>query len=469
MKKITALLIILLLAHPAGFSQNFSSLERSTIEVAEKVGKSVVAISGLFKEKAKAFSFGSPFGNSEVSLSERFFEEFFGSFPENEHRRMGLGSGLIISEDGHILTNEHVIFGANQIKVTLSDGRQFKAEIKGADRRSDLAVIKIESEGLTPAKLSDSDKLKIGNWVIAVGNPFGFAIEHPEPSINLGLISALHRYVPALGPREASYEDLIQTDAVINPGNSGGPLVNLKGEVIGINTAIVTATGAYSGIGFAIPSNKAKSILDKLLKGEKIEYGWLGANIQDLNDDLRNYFGIKEREGIIVLKVYDDSPAQAAGLNEGDLILNLAGESIKATRDLSRVVASSKLGEILSLKIIRSGKNMDLKVTISKMPEDIEEVKSLDQHPKVSFRDISVSDINQVLKRKFRIKPEAGVVIVNITDGSLADKSGLIVGDVITKIENETIKNIADFKAAGEKTKGTCLIKTSRGYFVLKK
>lgn len=468
MKKIAALSIIFLFTALQSFSQSFDSLERLTIEAAEKSGRSVVSISGLFKEKAKAFSLGFPFDKTQNDPSEMFFEEFFGSFPEGDYRRMGLGSGVIISKDGRILTNEHVIFGASQIKVRLSDGRQFKAKVKGADKRSDLAVLTIEAQDLTPAKLADSDKLQVGNWVIAVGSSFGFVIENPQPTANIGVVSALHRYMPILGPREIGYENLIQIDASINPGNSGGPLVNLKGEVVGINTAIITATGSYYGIGFAIPSNKAKSILDKILKGEKIEYGWLGANIQNLNDDLRNYFDVKAREGIMVLKVYKDSPAQKGGLKEGDLILNFNGESIKTARDLSRMVSLSKIDEVIPLQVIRSGGNLVLNIQITKMPQDIEEVESLDQQPKVLFRGMSVGDINPVLRRKFRIKVDQGVVVADIEDGSLADKSGLIVGDLIANIENEVISNLAAFKTVTEKIKGTCLIKTSRGYFVLK-
>jgi len=239
---------------------------------------------------------------------------------------------VIIDKDGYILTNEHVVSDATQVKVKLSDGREFDAETKGVDKRIDLAVIKINAKNLPVAKLGDSDELKIGQWVLAIGNPFGFAIENPEPTVTVGVVSALGRYLPVLGRRDRGYDDFIQTDAAINPGNSGGPLVNLKGEVIGINTAIITTSGGYQGLGFAIPINKAKKVIDKLAKGEKISYGWLGVNIQDLNEDLRNYFGIKEKEGVIVLKVYKDSPAEKGGIKEGDLILSFKSQPVKTTR-----------------------------------------------------------------------------------------------------------------------------------------
>ncbi|HDN85752.1 MAG TPA: trypsin-like serine protease, partial [Candidatus Omnitrophica bacterium] len=264
-------------------AQSIRDLEEATIKVAEKVGKAVVSISTVVRKKMGRWEFEPPF---EDEFFRRFFEEFFGEFPR-ERKEIGLGSGVIIDKDGYILTNEHVIQGAEEIKVRLPDGREFKAEVKGVDKRSDLAVIKINAHNLPVAELGDSDNLKIGQWVVAIGNPFGFAIESPQPTVTVGVISALHRYLPRIGKRERFYDDLIQTDAAINPGNSGGPLVDLNGKVIGINVAIITTSGGYEGIGFAIPINRAKRILGKLIRGEKILYGWLGITIQDLNEDLR--------------------------------------------------------------------------------------------------------------------------------------------------------------------------------------
>lgn len=458
------------------YSQDLSVLNKSTIEVSANVGKSVVSISSVVKERIDSKLYlGSPFGDDlQDDFFRRFFEEFFGENPEREYKRMGLGSGIIIDKDGYILTNEHVVSGASEIKVKLSDGREFNAEIKGSDFRSDLAIIKVEAKDLPAIKLGDSDKLKIGEWVLAIGNPFGFAIENPEPSVTVGVISALGRYVSALGRRERSYDDLIQTDAAINPGNSGGPLVNLNGEVVGINTAIITTSGGYQGIGFAIPVNKAKKNLAKLLKGEKILYGWLGVSIQDLNEDLRNYFGVKEREGVIVLKVYKDSPAEKASFKEGDLILSFNNQIIKTTRDLIKLVSSFTVGESASLRILRSGKEMSLKVEIGKMPKDIEELETfesitdIDESNRVSFRGMTVGNLNNFYKEKFKLSSEEGVIIVDIEQDSLADKSGLTIGDIIFKIEDKKIKNTEEFKNITDKIKGNCLLKTNRGYFVLK-
>ena len=455
------------------YSQNPESLEKLTINVAASVGTVVVSISSVAKEKIDGrFYFNSPLEGSQNDPFRHFFLDFFGSSPELEYERFGLGSGVIIDKDGYILTNEHVVSDATQVKVKLSDGREFDAETKGVDKRIDLAVIKINAKNLPVAKLGDSDELKIGQWVLAIGNPFGFAIENPEPTVTVGVVSALGRYLPVLGRRDRGYDDFIQTDAAINPGNSGGPLVNLKGEVIGINTAIITTSGGYQGLGFAIPINKAKKVIDKLAKGEKISYGWLGVNIQDLNEDLRNYFGIKEKEGVIVLKVYKDSPAEKGGIKEGDLILSFKSQPVKTTRELVRMVSSSGIGENIPVKIMRSGKEMLVNITVANMPKETEanapESTDQDKENRASYRGMTVADLVPFNMQKFNIQAEDGVVVVKIEEGSSAEKSGLRVGDVILKIESKPVKNIGDFKAAVSKIKGACLIKTSRQYFVLK-
>ncbi|MBN3040189.1 MAG: trypsin-like peptidase domain-containing protein, partial [Candidatus Omnitrophica bacterium] len=335
MKKIIFILAMFFGLFLDAWSQDMYSMEEATVNVAANVGQSVVSISSVVRERvAGRFNLGSPFGDYTNDPFQRFLEEFFGEGFEREYKSIGLGSGVIIDREGYILTNEHVVSRASEIRVKLSDGREFDAEIKGTDPRSDLAVIKIEADNLVAAKLGDSDNLKIGQWVIAIGNPFGFAIDNPEPTVTIGVISALNRNISDPRKRSGGYVDLIQTDAAINPGNSGGPLVNLQGEIVGINTAIISTSGGYEGIGFATPVNQAKRILSKLIKGEKVLYGWLGVNIQDLNDDLRSYFGIKEKEGVIVLKIYKDSPAESSGLKEGDLILSFNNQSVKATRDL---------------------------------------------------------------------------------------------------------------------------------------
>ena len=445
-------------------TQSIRDLEEATIKVAEKVGKAVVSISTVVKKKMGRWEFEPPF---EDEFFRRFFEEFFGEFPR-ERKEIGLGSGVIIDKDGYILTNEHVIQGAEEIKVKLPDGREYKAEVKGVDKRSDLAVIKIDAHNLPVAELGDSDNLKIGQWVVAIGNPFGFAIESPQPTVTVGVISALHRYLPRIGRRERFYDDLIQTDAAINPGNSGGPLVDLNGKVIGINVAIITTSGGYEGIGFAIPINRAKRILGKLIRGEKILYGWLGITIQDLNEDLRSYFGIKEKKGVIVVRVFKNSPAQKAGIKEGDLILEFNHQKIKDSRQLVRKVTATTPGDIITLTILRSGRKKEIRVKVGERPEDIEKLVYYEKEEGYEFRGLKVEDITPYLKRKYRIKENEGVVVVDIEPGSPADRSGIEIGDVILKIEGERVRDKEDFERITSQIKGNCLVKTNRGYFVLK-
>ncbi len=472
MKKIIAFLIALAFLAQAGYAYRVSDLERATIQVAEYLGKSVVSISTVVREASgPRFFFRSPFRDFEGDPFRRFFEDFFEPMPmpERERQRVGLGSGLIVREDGYILTNEHVIAEAVDVKVKLSDGREFEAEVIGSDPKSDLAVIKINETNLPAARLGDSSKLRIGSWVVAIGNPFGFAIESPEPTVTVGVVSALERHLPALAGRRIGYGELIQTDAAINPGNSGGPLVNLEGEVIGINVAILTHTGGYQGLGFAIPINRARRIKSLLIRGEDVSYGWLGVSIQDLNRDLRNYFGIREREGVIVVKVYDGSPGQEAGLKEGDLILAYRGRPVKTTRDLVRMVTETEVGERASLTILRDGREQNIKVKIGRRPDDTQEIeRGISRRDETSFRGMLVEDLTPQIRQQFRVRQETGVVIVNVEPGSSAAESGFRQGDIITGIENQTVENVEDFKRITAQIEGDCLIRTVRGFIVLR-
>ncbi|MCM8786471.1 MAG: Do family serine endopeptidase [Candidatus Omnitrophica bacterium] len=469
MKKILFFLIFIF-CFTNTFAQKYSDLENATISVAETVGKAVVSISSVVKVRVGGgWYFGYPFDEFENDPFRRFFEEFFGEIPYREYKHVGLGSGVIIDPDGYILTNEHVIVGASQIKVKLADGREFDAEIKGTDPTTDLAIIKINAYHLPYAKLGDSDNLKIGEWVVAIGNPFGFAIDNPEPTVTVGVISALHRDIPALARiGRRAYSDLIQTDAAINPGNSGGPLVNLNGEVIGINTAIITTTGGYQGVGFAIPINKAKQILDKLIRGEKVLYGWLGIGIQDLNEELRSYFGTKEKEGVIIVKVEENSPAKKANLKEGDLILSFNNKIISNKRDLEKIVSSLQIGKTYPIQILRDGKQLFLDIEVAPRPYEDSYFETAKIKKEIIFRGMKVKDIDLFLKQKYNIKENEGVVITNIQENSAAEKSGFMVGDVILKIENKIIKNTNDFFEITSKIKGKCLVRTNRGFIILK-
>ncbi|MBN2120133.1 MAG: Do family serine endopeptidase [Candidatus Omnitrophica bacterium] len=441
------------------------NLESQTIKVAQDVGQAVVSISTEVRQKTGGYR-QAPFDDFGDDFFRRFFEEFFGDSPYREFKRQGLGSGVIIDKEGYILTNEHVVSGADTIKVRLADAREFDAEVKGADSRSDLAVIKIKASNLPAAVLGDSAEVKIGQWVVAIGNPFGFAIEGSQPTVTVGVISALHRDLPILGRRDKSYNDLIQTDAAINPGNSGGPLVDMAGRVIGINAAIISTTGGYQGLGFAIPVNKAKKILQKLIKGEEILYGWLGVSIQDLNEDLKNYFGLSQEEGALIIDVFKDSPASKAGLMEGDLILELEGQRVTKVKDLVDKVTNRDPETKITLKILRQNKLMDIEVTLGKRPGDLEGFET--KTKEVGFRGLEVDDITDEIKRRYRISDDEGAVVTYVEPDSPADKAGIIASDIIQSVEGNPIKNKKDFLDAISGLQGDCLVKTNRGFSVIK-
>jgi serine protease Do len=387
--------------------------------------------------------------------------------PEREYKQMGLGSGVIIDQDGYILTNEHVISDADKITVTLSDGRTFKGEIKGRDTRSDLAIIKIDARNLLVSSLGNSDDLKIGQWVLAIGNPFGFALQNPEPTVTVGVISALHRSLGRISARDRDYSDLIQTDAAINPGNSGGPLVNLKGEVVGINVAIFSTSGGYEGVGFAIPVNNAKRIISKLKEGKKILYGWLGVTVQDLTDDLAKYFGLPDKNGVLVAKVLENGPAQKAGMKESDVIKQFDNKPVNNVKELLSAVAKAEVGRKIKIAVVRDKKELTLEVQIGARPENLEE-ETASVVSTENWRGLEVEEIGPENAQRFRLEEKKGVVVVDVGPDTPADEAGMIAGDVILEINKQTVANISDYEKVTKGLKGNALIKTSRGYFLVK-
>jgi len=449
-------------------------MEDAVINVANAAGKAVVSISTEHVQKmqgARRFYFNQPFGDSPFDDNEyfrRFFDDFLGELPNREYKQMGLGSGVIIDADGYILTNEHVVNDADKITVTLPDGREFKGELKGKDARSDLAVIKINARNLPVAALGDSDNLKIGQWVVAIGNPFGFAMQNPEPTVTAGVISALHRTLGRIMPRDKDYNDLIQTDAAINPGNSGGALVNLKGEVVGINVAIFSTTGGYQGVGFAIPINNAKRIISKLIEGKKILYGWLGVTVQDLNDDLAKYFSLPDKNGVLVAKVLDNSPAQKANMKDSDVIKQFDNRPINKVRELLNAVARAEVGGKVKVLVLRDKKEATLEVQIGERPQDPEGTVIAGESKAANWRGLEVKDLGSEDMRRFKTEGITGVVIVNIEPNSPAGSSGLAVGEVILEINRQPVKNISDYEKITAGLKGDALIGTTRGYFVIK-
>ena len=365
-------------------------------------------------------------------FGDDFFKRFFGDQHPREFRQKSLGSGFIIDKEGYIITNNHVVEKAEQIKVRLSDKKEYDAQVIGTDPKTDLALIKIKAAGSLPVvRLGDSDKLEVGEWVVAIGNPFGL-----EQTVTTGIISAKGRVIGA-GP----YDDFLQTDASINPGNSGGPLFNLRGEVVGINTAIVAGG---QGIGFAIPVNMAKGLLPQLKKG-KVVYGYLGVYIQDITPELATSFGLKEAKGVLVSDVTPDSPAKKAGVNKGDVILEYDGKQVEEKGQLTKMVGRTAIGKKVKLVVLRDKDQKTLWVTIGELSE--KQATAAAPKPEETDRwGIKVQDISPDMAAHLGLPSNAGVVIAEVEPGSPADEENLQPGDVIIEVEHNQIKGLADFR-----------------------
>jgi len=449
----------------AKITTNEIETQNAFVKVAEEVGKAVVSIktSQTVKMGGGRRQF-SPFGEE---FFDEFFKEFFGDSPQREFERYGLGSGFIINEDGYILTNEHVILDADKIDVTLRDGREFRGEVKGTDPRSDLAIVKIKAKGLPVTVLGDSDTVKTGQWAIAIGNPFGIAVRgNPEPTVSVGVISALNRTLPRTDRRQRKYDNLLQTDAAINPGNSGGPLVNIRGEVIGLNVAIATATGYYEGVGFAIPINAAKDIIGDLIQGKKVQYGWLGiGNKTVLDDNLAEYLGLPDRKGVFVDEVFPDTPAEKAGIKVGDVIKTFDGNNVEDMQDLVKRVGRADVGKKIKAGIIRDKKEKVLEIEVGERPKEDE----IAARPKEGvWRGIEVKDISPEIVSRYNIEEGSGVIVTNVEMDSPGDEAGLRIGDLISEINWKPVKSTKDYNEVTKELKGNVLVRTNRGYIVVK-
>jgi serine protease Do len=408
-------------------------------DLAEKVRSGVVNIQVVKKVKNVDFGFrqlpGNPFGGQNP------FGDFFGPFsegnPPRSFEQQGVGSGFIMSREGYILTNNHVVEDADQIKVKLANGKEYDAKVVGRDPKTDLALVKIQGASqLHPLKLGNSDDLKVGSWVVAIGSPFGL-----EQTVTAGIVSAKGRVIGS-GP----YDDFIQTDASINPGNSGGPLINMKGEVVGINTAII-ASG--QGIGFAIPINMAKEIVPQLEEKGHVIRGWLGVSIQEVTPALAKSFNLKETKGALVAQVVSGSPAEKAGIEQGDVIVEFDGKEVKDSKELPRIVASTPVGETVTLKLLRNGKVVDRQVKIGEMEEKVEAAKA----PSHKSLGITVQNITPEIAKGLGLKKDTGVVVTGVEPGSPAANAGIQTGDVIREVNRIPVKDIDDFAQKIEKVK----------------
>ena len=375
--------------------------------------------------------FRGPF--NEEDPMRGFFDRFYNEDNQREFRQRSLGSGFIIDKEGLIVTNNHVVEGADQIKVMLSDEKEYDGEIIGRDANTDLALIRIKSGNHLPVvKLGDSDALKVGQWVLAIGNPFG--LDH---TITAGIVSAKGRIIGS-----GDYDDFIQTDASINPGNSGGPLLNMNGEVVGINTAIV-ASG--QGIGFAIPINFAKGVIRQLQDDGEVTRGWLGVTIHDLSEDLAEYHGLKDKKGVLITAVLPDNPADTAGIMANDIILEINGKKVEGTRELMALIANAEVGKAITVKAFRDGKAKNFIVKIGKRDEQRLSQRELENEPEEDSFGIILSEITPEMSLRTNITETEGVIVTSVKSGTKGSNAGIQVGDIIKEINHLSVKSPKEF------------------------
>jgi serine protease Do len=398
--------------------------------LADQLSPTVVNVKVTKGEKAASERYQipeGPFGD--------FFKRFFKDMPRipGGHRTQGAGSGVIISKDGYILTNNHVVDDATEVTVTMDNKKEYKAKVVGRDSKTDLAVLKVDAKGSFPsAALGDSERLKVGDWVIAIGNPFG--LNH---TVTAGIVSAKGRVIGA-GP----YDDFIQTDASINPGNSGGPLFNMRGEVVGINTAIIPQG---QGIGFAIPVNTAKPLIPQLVSKGEVTRGYLGVNIQTITPDLAKAMNVEVREGALVADVISDSPADKGGIERGDIIIAYDGEDVKDSHDLPVLVAATRVDEEVTVTVLRDGKERQLSVKVGELTSGVAQLENASQPTKGKWG-LQLHDLSPQIGQRFRLKADQGVVVVGVEPGSPAHEAGIQQGDVIVEVNRYPVNSVKEVK-----------------------
>jgi len=414
-------------------------------QIVDKAKDSVVNISTKTRAKPKSsqqhsipeFPEGSPFGE----LFEKFFDR--DELDRRGHEAQSLGSGFIISEDGYILTNHHVIAGADEVIVRMSNRKEFVARVIGSDEASDIAVLKVDGEDLPVLGFGDSEKLKVGEWVLAIGSPFGF-----DHSVTAGIVSAKGRSLPT-----DNYVPFIQTDVAINPGNSGGPLFNLDGEVIGINSQIYSRTGGFMGLSFAIPIEMAVDVADQIKETGSVSRGWLGVLIQEVTRELAESFGMENPHGALVAKVLDDSPAAAAGLEVGDVIVEFNGKPVMRSSGLPPLVGRAKVGKDAQVVVIRNRERRQIAVNIAELPTEITQAAYTPENDVIEESALGMKVEALSADARKRLKIEGGVQVVEVDETGPARDAGIMKGDVITMIDNQPVESVSEFEAVTDSLK----------------
>jgi serine protease Do len=427
---------------------NFADLAEqnapSVVNISTRQTSSHQGISPFNVPEFQGLPEGSPLGE----LMRKFFGNHGYRMPDSEIQKRSLGSGFVISEDGYILTNNHVVEEADEILVRMNDRREFVAEVIGRDEQSDIALIKINAKDLPVVEIGDSDALRVGEWVLAIGSPFGF-----DHSVTAGIVSAKGRNLPS-----ENYVPFIQTDVAINPGNSGGPLFNMAGEVVGINSQIYSRSGGFMGLSFAIPIEMAINVADQLKTRGRVSRGWLGVLIQDVTKDLADSFGMKHPRGALIARVLPESPSEEAGLQVGDVIVAFNGIPINSSSKLPPLVGRSSIDKPAKLEILRQGKTKRLEVNIGELPSEEQMEMASNAAPKVSENRLGlmVSNVNEQIQKQHRLTTRRGVVVESVT-GQAAREAGIQQGDIITMINNVNINDVEHFnrfvkELPGEKT-----------------
>ena len=409
--------------------QNFSAL-------ADTVSPAVVHIRVEKTVKGDGPAFHQ-FGQNPFGVPEQFKDFFgrnFGKQPQPEFKQPGQGSGFIIDKSGYIVTNNHVVEGADKIKVVLKDDSEYNAEIVGRDPVTDIALIKVDAKGNLPSvPMGSSDDLKVGEWVAAIGSPFG--LEH---TVTAGIVSAKGRVIGS-GP----YDDFIQTDASINPGNSGGPLINMRGEIVGINTMIIAGG---NGIGFAIPIDLAKDIVAQLKTSGEVTRGWLGVTIQDLKGELAEYYGVKDKSGVLVASVVPGDPADQAGIQPKDIITEVDGNKVTTSRDLTNLAAKLGVGDTSKVTVWRDGHQKTLEVKVGKRPLTMAAASDHPQKEKEGEYGFEVTELTPEIAQRYKIEETTGVIVVGVEPNSKAQEAGIQQGDLIIEVNRENVASVKDFK-----------------------